>query len=247
MFGLNYVLTYTAETQLPSGLVAVLFGTMPFFVFAFAHGMVGERASRATLLGALLALGGVAVISLVGNVRGDALYVAAAVGASALSGFANVYLKRHAHAEPLATLPPAMLAAGLGMCVWGGALERIDWHAALQPAPVAAVAYLAVCGSALAFYLNHWLLQRIDSGVMGLSALLIPVIGRDRGSRLRARGSRSARSDRRRHGDRRRVDIARGRRGAACQRPRRVADYRMKTTRSDLALLAMRLVLVRRS
>jgi drug/metabolite transporter (DMT)-like permease len=96
MFGLNYALTYLAETHLASGLVAVLFGTMPFFIFAFAHFMIGERADRNTILGALLALGGVALISLVGNVRGDVLYVLAALVASASSGYANVYLKLRA-------------------------------------------------------------------------------------------------------------------------------------------------------
>jgi drug/metabolite transporter (DMT)-like permease len=176
MFGVNYALTYLAETHLSSGLVAVLFGTMPFFIFGFAHFMIGERADRNTLVGALLALGGVALISLVGNVRGDIAYVVAALVASASSGYANVYLKRFANAEPLATLPPAMLLAGLGMVAWGLAFEHTDWHRASAPAPLAALAYLAVCGSAVAFYLNHWLLQRIDSGVMGLSALMIPVL-----------------------------------------------------------------------
>ena len=38
------------------------------------------------------------------------------------------------------------------------------------------IAYLAAGGSALAFYLNHWLLKRIDSGIIGLSALMVPVI-----------------------------------------------------------------------
>jgi drug/metabolite transporter (DMT)-like permease len=94
MFGLNYALTYLAETHLASGLVAVLFGTMPFFIFGFAHKLVGERANRATITGAALAFAGVATISLVGNARGDLLYVAAALFASASSGFANVYLKR---------------------------------------------------------------------------------------------------------------------------------------------------------
>ena len=28
----------------------------------------------------------------------------------------------------------------------------------------------------LAYYLNHWLLQRVDSGTVGLSALMIPVV-----------------------------------------------------------------------
>ena len=176
MFGINYALTYLAETHLASGLVAVLYGTLPFFVFAFAHVMVGERATRKTILGALVAFAGVASISLSGDVRGDLVYIAAAVLASASSGFATVYLKRYANAEPLTTLPAAMLLAGIGLVTWGACFEHVDLHAALQPAPLAAVAYLAVFGSAIAFYLNHWLLQRIDSGVMGLSALMIPPI-----------------------------------------------------------------------
>ena len=176
MFGLNYALTYLAETHLASGLVAVLFGTMPFFIFGFAHVMLGERANRNTLVGAFLALAGVTLISLVGDIRADVLYVAAALLASASSGYANVYLKRYAHAEPLVTLPPAMLGAGVAMTLWGLAFERIDLHLATSPATLEAVAYLAIFGTAIAFSLNHWLLQRISSGQMGLSALMIPVL-----------------------------------------------------------------------
>lgn len=176
MFGLNYALTYLAETHLASGLVAVIFGTMPFFVFGFAHVMVDEQADRNTILGALLALGGVATISLVGDVRGDVLYVLATLAAAASSAYANVYLKRYADAEPLATLPPAMLLAGVVMAAFGLRFESLDLHHALAPAPLGALVYLAVFGSAIAFYLNHWLLQRIDSGRMALSALMIPVL-----------------------------------------------------------------------
>ncbi len=176
MFGINYALTYLAETHLASGLVAVIFGTTPFFIFAFAHVMLGERANRNTLAGALLALAGVALISLVGDVRADALYVLAALLSAASSGYANVYLKRYAHADPLVTLPPAMLAAGLAMGLWGLTFERIDMHAALSLRSLEAVAYLAVFGSAIAFSLNHWLLQRISSGLVGLTALMIPLV-----------------------------------------------------------------------
>ncbi len=176
MFGLNYALTYLAETHLASGLVAVLFGTMPFFIFAFAHVLIGERADRRTIVGALLALGGVATISLIGNVRGDLLYIALALVAAGSSGFANVYLKRFAAAQPLATLPPAMLIAGTGLAALGLGFEHVDWHRASAPASLAALAYLAVCGSAIAFSFNHWLLQRITSSTMGLSALMVPVI-----------------------------------------------------------------------
>jgi drug/metabolite transporter (DMT)-like permease len=176
MFGINYALTYLAETHLTSGLVAVLFGTMPFFIFAIARVMLGERAGPRVLAGAALALGGVALISLVGDVRADLPYVAATLVAAGSSAYANVYLKRFADAEPLTTLPPAMLLAGIALATWGVAFEGVDVGRALAPSSLASLAYLALCGSALAFYLNHWLLQRIDSGTMGLSALMIPVI-----------------------------------------------------------------------
>jgi len=176
MFGINYALTYLAETRLSSGLVAVLYGTLPFFVFGFAHVMVGERATRATIVGALLALAGVAVISAVGSVHGAVWYVLAALVAAASSAYANVYLKRFADAEPFATLPPAMLLAGAGLTTWGLIFEHVDIARAATPTSLAALFYLAACGSALAFYLNHWLLQRISSSTLGLSALMIPVI-----------------------------------------------------------------------
>ena len=176
LFGGNYALTYYAETGLTSGLVAVLFGTLPFFVFGLGAVMLGEHATLATLAGSVLALGGVALISLGGDVHGGALYAAATLGASLLSAYANVYLRRHAASDPFATLPPAMLIAGATMSACGITFERPDWHMALAPPSVLAVLYLAIMGSGIAFYLNHWLLQRLESWVVGLSALVIPII-----------------------------------------------------------------------
>jgi drug/metabolite transporter (DMT)-like permease len=69
-----------------------------------------------------------------------------------------------------------MLLAGIVLSLAGVRFEGVDFARAIAPASLAAIAYLALCGSALAFYLNHWLLQRIDSGTMGLSALMIPVV-----------------------------------------------------------------------
>jgi len=176
MFGGNYALTYYAETGLSSGLVAVLFGTLPFFVFGLGAVMLGERATLSTLVGAVLALAGVSIISLGGDVHGGAWFAAATLGASLLSAYANVYLRRHAASDPFATLAPAMLLAGAVMTISGVVFERPDWHAALATRSVLAVLYLAIMGSGIAFYLNHWLLQRLESWVVGLSALVIPII-----------------------------------------------------------------------
>ena len=176
LFGVNYILTYTAETHLSSGLVAVLFGVLPFFTFTFAHSLLAERTTPRTWIGALLAFGGVAVISLVGDVRGSFLYALAAIAAAASSAFANVYAKRHSSHAPIVILPPAMLAAGCVMTLAGVLLEHPSVTAALSPPSIGAVLYLAVFGSGVAFFLNMWLLQRIGAWVVGMSALIIPVI-----------------------------------------------------------------------
>lgn len=175
LFGLNYILTYFAETHLPSGLVAVLFGTLPFFTFAFGHFMVGERTTALTWAGAVLAFGGVAVISLAGEARGAFLYALAAIAAALISAFANVYAKRHSHADPLVVLPPAMLLAGIVLGAAGLILEHPS-GAAFGMHSMSAILYLAIFGSGIAFFLNLWLLQRIAVWIVGLSALVIPVL-----------------------------------------------------------------------
>jgi drug/metabolite transporter (DMT)-like permease len=176
LFGLNYILTYTAETRLSSGLVAVLFGTLPFFTFAFGHYLIGERTTARTWIGALAAFAGVAVISLAGDVRGSFWFALAAVGAAASAGFANVYAKRHSTASPMVVLPPAMLLSGILMTLSGLVVERPNLAHAFALPSIGALLYLAVLGSSIAFFLNLWLLQRIEAWIVGLSALIIPVI-----------------------------------------------------------------------
>lgn len=176
LFGGNYILTYTAETHLDSGLVSVLFGTLPFFTFALAHYMVGERTTPRIWIGTLLAFAGLVFVSLTGQVAASPLYAAAAIGAAAVSSFANVYAKRHSHHAPLTTLPPAMLIAGVCISVLGFSFERTDWHAALASSSAGALLYLAVFGSGIAFFLNMWLLQRLPVWIIGLSSLIVPAL-----------------------------------------------------------------------
>jgi probable blue pigment (indigoidine) exporter len=154
----------------------VLFGVLPFFLFGMGHYLIGERTTPVTWLGALLAFAGVGVISLVSDVHGSIWYALAAVGAAFSSAFANVYAKRHAHHDPLVTLPPAMLIAGIVVTAIGFAAEHPDVHRAFSAPSWGALLYLALAGSGIAFFLNLWLLQRIEAWIVGLSSLIIPVI-----------------------------------------------------------------------
>jgi len=175
LFGLNYVLTYVSETHLASGLVAVLFGTLPFFTFGFGHFMIGERTSWVTWAGAALAFCGVGVISVASLAQGSLWYVLAAIGAAAGSAWANVYYKRHSEHDALVVLPPAMLLAGFVLGIAGIVLEHPTARA-FSASAIPALLYLAIAGSGVAFFLNMWLLKRIDVWIVALSALIIPVL-----------------------------------------------------------------------
>ena len=176
LFGANYALTYYAETGIASGLVAVLFGTLPFFVFALDAFAGRGRPTSPALAGTLLALVGVATIALGPDARAALPYVLATLGAAAISAYANIALKAAAHSDPLRTLPPAMLLAGVVMTAGGLGFEHIDWPRALAPSSLLAIVYLAAFGSAIAFALNQWLLRSLATWVVGLSSLIVPVL-----------------------------------------------------------------------
>src|SRR5207248_2166652 len=110
MFAVNYTLLFWAELHVSSGLAAVLQATIPIFGMIFAHWMLPDEPLRLQkFAGALIALGGVAVICgrLLGFNGPLAFWggVAVVVGAAS-AAFANVVVKARSM-----QLAPAMLAA----------------------------------------------------------------------------------------------------------------------------------------
>lgn len=176
LFGANYILVYVSETHLPSSLVAVLFGMEPFFVFAAGYLLAGERTTPLTWVGAAIALGGVAAISLSGDMRASFPYVVAAIGSAAIAAVGIAYAKRKSAIDPLVTLPYAMAIAGAAMLAIGLAFERHALAHVFAPISLASLLYLAVFGSCVAFFVSLWLLKRISAATFGLSALVTPVI-----------------------------------------------------------------------
>jgi drug/metabolite transporter (DMT)-like permease len=167
MFCVNYALLFWAELYVSSGLSAVLQATIPIFGMVFAHFIIpSEPLRRARIAGALVALGGVAVIcSRLLDFGGLLAFwggVAIVFGAAG-AALSNVYLKARA-----IRLAPAMIAAwqmifGLvplivvGLWLEGNPL-RFHWTARAT----FCLFYLAIPGSALAFLLLYWLLPRMS-------------------------------------------------------------------------------------
>jgi len=167
MFCVNYALLFWAELYVSSGLSAVLQATIPIFGMVFAHYVIPSEPLRgARIAGALVALGGVAVIcSRLFDFGGLFAFwggVAIVFGAAG-AAFSNVLLKARA-----IRLAPAMIAAwqmifGLvPLIVVGFLVEGNPFHFQWTARATFCLLYLAIPGSALAFLLLYWLLPRMS-------------------------------------------------------------------------------------
>src|SRR3954469_6455264 len=167
MFCINYALLFWAELYVSSGLSAVLQATIPIFGMVFAHFIIPSEPLRgARIAGAIVALGGVAVICSRLLDFGGLLAFWGGVGivfGAASAAFSNVVLKARA-----IRLAPAMIAAwqmifGLVPLIVAGFLLdgnplRFHWTGRA----IACLLYLAIPSSALAFLLLYWLMPRMS-------------------------------------------------------------------------------------
>ncbi|MBV8201416.1 MAG: DMT family transporter [Acidobacteria bacterium] len=180
-FFIPYGVLYWAEQWVPSGLAAVLFATSPLWVALAAHlALPAERLRAATAAGILIGFAGVAVI-FSEDLR--ALGGPRVAGAAALllvspltSAFGVVAVKRWSdgmHPLAIVTAPMAMAAAGMGCLALAGESGRPPQLSGL---PLAALLYLALIGTALAFALYFWLLGRLPATTLSLINYLTPIV-----------------------------------------------------------------------
>jgi len=179
MFSLNYALLFWGELHVSSGLAAVIQASIPIFGMVFAHWMVPEEPLRwQRLAGALVAIGGVAVIcARLLSFNGWLAFLGGlgiTVGAAS-AAFSNVWLKARKM-----DLAPSMLAAWqmifgivplviLGLTIDGNPL-RLHW----TDRAILSLLYLAVIGSSFTFVLLYWLLPRMSVTNLQTISLITP-------------------------------------------------------------------------
>jgi drug/metabolite transporter (DMT)-like permease len=155
-------LVTVAERDVPSGLAAVLVAAMPLVVVLLRR-LAGEAVPRATAVGVLVGLAGVAVLLLPGNPAPEAgwfglILILVADVSMAVASFASSRLP--VPGDTLVATALELLAAGVVLCL-GGLLTGEAAGLALDRlsgASLAAFAYLVVAGSVVAYTAYVWLL-----------------------------------------------------------------------------------------
>jgi len=180
---LPYGLVFWAEQFVSSGLAAVLFATLPFFVAIFAHILVDEKLTKLKAIGVIASFVGLIVIFWKdiavseGLTANFSLYGGLAVVGSAVSGaLANVVGKQHAEEiDPASNVLVQSLTGTVVLTSFGLVTEE---NAALNFAPtsVMAILYLGIVGSALAFVGMYWLLTKTTATNVSLITFITPIL-----------------------------------------------------------------------
>ena len=178
-FGGNGLVT-VAEQEVPSGLAALIIGSVPLWV-VLLRALHGERVPRVTYAGVAVGFGGLAVLVLPADRPGDAalwgLLLLVVASISWASG--SFYSKRLPLPEnAFASTAFQMIFGGLAMVAAGfavGEAGEVDLSAFSTDSLLAFV-YLIVFGSLLAFTAYVWLLDNVPISTVATYAYVNPVI-----------------------------------------------------------------------
>jgi drug/metabolite transporter (DMT)-like permease len=186
------VLYFACETfglkETASSTAGLILGALPAAVAALSAPMLKERLAPRQAIGLGASVAGVVLIVLEGGARGgggsDSLRgVLLIVGALASAAFYNVYSRRaRVHYSPVETTF-AMMASGAacfglaalvqGLAGGGGAAGAF---ARAGAASWAAVAYLGILSSVLAFFLVNLSLSRLKASQASIFGTLVPLV-----------------------------------------------------------------------
>jgi len=179
MFLCGYSALFWAETKIPSGVASVLVATIPVWM-AFMEIVVfkRERLPPKLILAICLGIAGVAILALHrGAGRIPLLPCLAILGAEIAWSLGTVLSQtQRAPASKVMTAGTQMTLGGLMLlfCSWLAG-ETTPWPH-ISPDAGAALLYLIVAGSIIAFTAYIWLLGRMPATVVSSYAYVNPVV-----------------------------------------------------------------------
>lgn len=179
MFAGDYGLIYWAEQYIASGLTAVLFATLPLMTLFVARAYIpGERITTGKLGSSVLALVGTVAL-FADQLRVDSAAIRpmlAVLGATLCAAVASVVSKRDAHDIPSATLTATSMLVGAAVLLLAALAHGEGLRVPADAGTWAAVAYLSLVGSVLAFLIYFSLLKTWSVMSLSFISVFTPVI-----------------------------------------------------------------------
>jgi drug/metabolite transporter (DMT)-like permease len=175
----GYALVYAGEQTIPGGLAAVLYGLLPLLTAFFATVGGVEKVQLRAVIGALVALAGIALLfaDRAGVSGAQALGVGLVLVSVVISALYTTILKRvAADVSSLAATGVFLGTSAVVLAVLALVVDRrpVPWP---PPAgPTVALVYLALVGSVGVFAAYFYLLKRVRLMTASTLVLVEPVI-----------------------------------------------------------------------
>jgi drug/metabolite transporter (DMT)-like permease len=178
---INYALVFWGEQHISSGLAAVLSATVPLFGLPIAHWYLeSEPLTGWKVVGAALGVIGVATVCSDQLGSGGPLALWASLGivvAALATAHAGVLIKASGtHIEPPVLAGIQMAGGCIPLLLGGMVLEGSPLTFHWTPRAVAALFYLTIPGSVIAFLLYYWLIRHTAITWVLLIPLVTPLV-----------------------------------------------------------------------
>lgn len=175
-FSAFFVLVYVAAQLLPSSVAASIMALAPFAFGLLGAALLRRRLTAWTLTGATAGLVGVLLIVGLSAGRIDGWGVAASLAALVVNALGSILTERWRNGTPIVALTAwQLLAGGIVLTVAAVAVEGAPPR--LDAGGIAAVLFIAIVSTALAFVCWFTGLAQLPPGVVGTIGLLNPVTG----------------------------------------------------------------------
>lgn len=178
---LPFFLIGWGEQSVDSAVAAILMATSPFWALALSHAATGDdRITAGKVAGVALGFAGVlvlvgpAALGGLGEHLAGQLAVIAAAGCYSLSG---VLLRRLDPRLPTEAVALGALACGAALALAVSLAFEQPWQAAPGPPALAAVAFLGVVSTGIAFLVRFRLIVAVGYTFVSFTGYLVPVFG----------------------------------------------------------------------
>ncbi|MEV6557087.1 EamA family transporter [Nocardia sp. NPDC051756] len=174
--GAFFPLLFLAAYRLPGGVAGVLGAVAPMFALGFATVVLAEKPNGRKVLAGLIGVFGVALVVLKANAQLDTLGVIAGLSGAAFMAAGTVLTQRWGRPEgvgPLALTGWQLTAGGLFILPFALLIEGAP--PALDGRAIGGYLYLAVIGTAVAYWLWVRGISKVPATSVAFLGLLSPV------------------------------------------------------------------------
>ncbi|BBB67441.1 O-acetylserine/cysteine exporter [Undibacterium sp. YM2] len=165
----------------PAGLASLVMQLQAFITMGLAVVIMGEKPQFVQVLGALIALSGMALVAMHLEAQATIIGFLLVVAGAVCWSIANIVTKKIGVVNPLAMVvwgsaiasPPLLLASYMmeGMDAWQAAYAQLNWTS------IGAIAYQSYPNTIVGFGIWSWLMRKYPAATIAPFTLLVPVVG----------------------------------------------------------------------